>query len=201
MQVIVIDPCGTGIVCLLTGPVTDGDGEDGAVDDGEPDGDVDGEVDAGAGEVGDDGGVLGGRSGALGAVVAAADERLGAVDACVGWLEGATAVVVVCGALVFGLTVACADAADADCSLACAETFAWETTRGVEPATSWPTRLTAVSVTAVTSAHDIAQPSAIASGRPAQRRSARPNGRGESRWLAGLVMRGTCLVSTSRSRR
>ncbi|HEX7105532.1 MAG TPA: hypothetical protein VF218_06180 [Acidothermaceae bacterium] len=195
MQVIVIDPCGTGIVCLLTGPVTDGDGEPDAVDDGEPDA-VD---DAGAGEDGDAGGVLGGRSGAVDALMAA-DERLCLVEACVGWLEGVTTVAVVCGELGFGLAVACAeaaDAADADCSLACAETFAWEITRGVEPATSWPTRLTAVSVTAVTSAQDIAQPSAIASGRPAQRRSARVNDRRETRWLAGLVMRGTRLVSTS----
>lgn len=70
-----------------------------------------------------------------------------------------------------------ADAADADCSLACAETPACEITRGVEPATSWPTRFTAVKVTAVTRAHDIAQPSANASGRPVQPRSTRSSDR------------------------
>jgi hypothetical protein len=99
-----------------------------------------------------------------------------------------------------GLTVAfaeAAEAADADCSLACAETPAWEITRGVEPATSCPTRLTAVRVTAVTRAHDITQPIASASGRPDQPRSARANDRRAPR---GSEFSGTCLVSASRRR-
>lgn len=66
----------------------------------------------------------------------------------------------------FALAEADAAAAEAEFSLTCADTPAGEMTRGVEPATSWPTRLTAVKVTAVTSAHDSAHPIASDSGRP-----------------------------------
>ncbi|MGH8889176.1 MAG: hypothetical protein ACRDV3_05360 [Acidothermaceae bacterium] len=61
-------------------------------------------------------------------------------------------------------------AADAEFWLSCADTPACETTRGVEPATSWPTRFTAVNVTAVTSAHDMIQPMASVTGRVDQLR-------------------------------
>ena len=98
------------------------------------------------------------------------------VGASVDRVVGAVGVVALSVGVELGFAVALtedADAADADCSLACAETPACEITLGVEPATSCPTRLTAVSVTAVTNAHDITQPSANARGRPVQPRSAR----------------------------
>ena len=61
-------------------------------------------------------------------------------------------------------------AAEAEFWLTWADTLAGDTTRGVEPETSWPTRLTAVNVTAVTRAHDMIQPIASVSGRVDQLR-------------------------------
>lgn len=58
-----------------------------------------------------------------------------------------------------------AAAADAEFWLTCADTPSGVTTLGVAPDTSWPTRSTAVKVTAVTSAHDMIQPIASVSGR------------------------------------
>jgi hypothetical protein len=163
-------------------------GEAVVVDDGELEGEVDGEVDP-DGELpgvceplGEGGAVLAGAVLAwmieVGVGVCA---RCGLVGVWVGCGPGAVG-----GTLLgVGLTTAsaalaeAAEAADADCSLAWAETPAWVITLGVEPATSCPTRLTAVKVTAVTSAHDITQPRASARGRPVQPRSARAK---ERRW-------------------
>lgn len=73
------------------------------------------------------------------------------------------------GADVLGSAVAAlADAAEADddCAAAAWSTPFWENTGGCEPDTSWPTRLTAVNVTAVTRAQDMIQPRARPSDRP-----------------------------------
>jgi hypothetical protein len=204
LHTITIIPPGSWNTVLPAGeePVGDGDVEE----EGEVEGDVDGDEDPDGELLGLGGGLDG--AGVLAGGVVGGGAVVGGGGGVWLWLDvvraaggggGAGAVELsVAGAL--GLTVAlaeAAEAADADCSLACAETPACEITRGVEPATSCPTRLTAVSVTAVTSAHDIAQPSAIASGRPAQPRSARVNDR---RWWRGLEFSGTCLVSASRCR-
>jgi hypothetical protein len=205
LHAITIIPPGSWKTVLPAGDEPVGDG--GVGDEGDVDGEVDGDEDPdgeslGFGGVLDGGGVLAGGVVDGGAVVGGGCDVwlcLDVVCAAAGVVGGAGAVVLsVAGALGLALALAeAAEAADADCSLACAETPACEITRGVEPATSCPTRLTAVSVTAVTSAHDIAQPSAIASGRPAQPRSARANDR---RWWRGLAFSGTCLVSASRRR-
>ena len=202
-----ICPPGTTKTLLLTERL--GDGDAGAVDDGELEGDVDGVVDP-DGELPGVGEPLGAGGAVLaGAVLAwVTDVGVGVWARCVlvcVWVGCEFAAV---GVAVFGVglttgTVALAEsaeAADADCSLAWAETPAWVITRGVEPATSCPTRLTAVKVTAVTSAHDITQPRASARGRPVQPRSARAK---ERRWWRGSVgscVAGTGLVSASPSR-
>jgi hypothetical protein len=201
-----IIPPGSWKTDLPAGELLDGAGDGDFDVVGEVDGDVEGEVDAG-GDVpgldevlGDTGGVLDGAVLDGGGLVEGAEEWVGRDVVRAGSVGGVVDDDGLCVGDTAGLEDAlarAADAADADCSLACAEAPACEITRGVEPATSCPTRLTAVSVTAVTSAHDIAQPSAMAKGRPAHLRSARAT---ERRWWRGLGLSDTCLVSAWRRR-
>lgn len=87
-----------------------------------------------------------------------------AVGLTLGWPDdGATVAALVLPPL--AATLSDDDAAAAEFWLICADTPCGETRRGVEPATSWPTRLTAVRVTAVTRAHDITHPMAKVIGR------------------------------------
>lgn len=197
-----ICPPGTTNTLLLTEAL--GVGDTGAVDDGEPDGEVDGALDPdgelpGVGETLGGGLVAGGVLDCTAAGGVAGCEWCDLVCAGVAWPFGAVGATELCGALATELAVALTEAADADCSLACAEAPACEMTRGVEPATSCPTRLTAVKVTAVTSAHDITQPRASARGRPVQPRSARARVR-RCGGSVGSCIRGTALVSASPSR-
>jgi hypothetical protein len=205
-----IIPPGSWKTVFPAGELFDGDGDvdaDGDVE-GEVDGDDDPDVELpGLGDVLEDGDVLAGGVLDGGALAGGGGGR---------WLGRELVGVAVvaaggAGAVVFWVAVSlgwetalaeaaladAADAADADCSLACAEAPACEITLGVEPATSCPTRLTAVRVTAVTNAHDIAQPSANASGRPVQPRSARAKDR---RSWRGSEFSGTRLVSAPRRR-
>jgi hypothetical protein len=92
----------------------------------------------------------------------------------VGVVEGATVGLVADGRGELAVSCALADAAaDDDCAATIWVTAFGERTCGCAPVTSWPTRSTAVSVTAVMRAHDTSQPTARPSGRPVQR-AARP---------------------------
>lgn len=148
-----------------------------AVGDGVADGDA-GVLVAGAG---DDAGAVGDAGGLDGGVTEASG--VGVPTGVGEWWRGLPVLVAtgpparVVGGGADGLTAGVFDgdvdagtgerlaAADAEFWLTWADTFAGVTTRGVELETSWPTRLTAVKVTAVTSAHDMIQPMASVSGR------------------------------------